>query len=150
MIFLLSRINGCEKNPSLSNIRRLRSVLMNIFYIGLVVLVGIVATGLFLRFILSSSGKSNEVFEAIDGTKFSRKQDLNEYEFLYERLRCLYEDNLSANQRNKNVNLGLSLSFIQQLRADGFSNLNSLISNKEQFKKLSNLFELSEMSSNLD
>ena len=116
-------------------------------YIGLVVLVGLLATGLLLRFIFLSAGSPKKVFEAIDGTKFSREKELKEYEFLYERLKCIYEENSSANQRKKNAKLGLTVTFIQQLKVDGFGNLNLLITNKEQFKKLVELFDVSGVSS---
>ena len=120
---------------------------MSNLYIGLVVLVGLLATSLLLRFILSSSGKPKELFESIDGTKFSRAKDLKEYEFLYERLKCLYEEKPSANQRKQNAKLGLTVTFINQLKTDGFANLNLLISNKDQFKKLAELFDVSGISS---
>ncbi len=118
---------------------------MSNLYVGVVVLVGLVATALFLAFIFSSSGKPKEVFEAVDGTKFSSKTDLNEYEFLYERLKVLYDEKSSSNQNNKNANLGLNKTFIKQIKADGFANLNLLISNKDQFKKLVKLFDISEI-----
>ena len=121
---------------------------MSNLYIGLVVLVGLLATGLLFRFIFSSSGKPKEVFEAIDGSKFFREKDLKEYEFLYERLKSLYEEKPSVNQRKQNSKLGLPETFIQQLKVDGFPNLNLLISNKEQFKKLAELLDSSEISSN--
>ena len=111
--------------------------------IGLVFLVGFLATALLLRFILSNSRKSKEVFQACDGTKFSLEKDLKEYETLYARLKCLYEENPSSNQRKQKSKLGLKVAFIQQLKADGFANLNLLISNKEQFKKLVELFDIS-------
>ncbi len=122
---------------------------MSNLYIGLVVLVGLLVTGLFFRFIFSSSGNPKEVFESIDGTKFFREKDLKEYEFLYERLKSLYEEKPSANQKKKNSKLGLSETFIQQLKVDGFQNLNLLICNKEQFKKLAELLDSSEISSDL-
>ncbi len=120
---------------------------MNSFYVGLVVLVGIVATGLLLGVIFSKSAKPKDLFEAIDGTKFSREKDCNEYEYLYERLKFLYEENSSSNQSKKNVSIGLSKTFVQQIKTDGFANLNILISNKDQFKKLVELFDVSEMPS---
>ncbi len=116
---------------------------MNNLYVGLVLVVGLLATVLLLRFIISSPGKSKELFAAIDGTKFSREKDLKEYEFLYERLKCLYEENTSANQRKQYAKLGLTMTFIQQLKAGGFVNLNLLISNKDQFKQLVDLFDVS-------
>ena len=116
---------------------------MSNLYIGLVVLVGFLATGLLLRFIFSNSGKSKEVFQANDGTKFSLEQDLKEYEILYARLKCIYEENPSSDQRKQKAKLGMKVAFIQQLKADGFANLNLLISNKEQFKKLVELFDIS-------
>jgi len=115
-------------------------------FLGVIVLVGLVLTILLLIFIFSSLAKSKEVLKAIDGTRFSRKIDLNEYEFLYERFKCMYEDNISSNQNNKNDKLGLNKSFVRQIKADGFLTLNSLITNKEQFKKLAELFDVSEMS----
>ena len=121
-------------------------MLMSNSSLGVVVLVGLVVTILLLIFIFSSLAKSKEVFKAIDGTRLASKIDLKEYEFLYERFKCLYEENLSTNQKNKDANLGLKKSFVQQIKADGFLNPNSLISNKEQFKKLAELFDVSEMS----
>ena len=115
-------------------------------YLGLVVLVGLVLTIGLLILIFSSLAKSKEAFQAIDGTRFSRKIDLNEYEFLYERLKVVYEENLASNQNNKNVKLGLNKSFIQQIKSEGFRDLNSLITNKDQFKKLAELFDVSGMS----
>ena len=85
------------------------------------------------------------VLESIDGTKFSNKKDLDEYEFLYERLKCLYAENTSANIRKQNAKLGLSLTFVQKLKDDGFANLNLLITNKEYFKKLVELLDVSQM-----
>ena len=120
---------------------------MSNLYIGLVVLVGLLGTGVLLRFIFSTSANPKEIFESIDGTKFSREKDLKEYEFLYERLKSLYEVKPSTNQRNQKSKLGLSETFIQQLKFDGFTNLNLLISNKEQFKKLVELLDVSEISS---
>tara|TARA_Y100001968_G_scaffold314291_1_gene339480 strand:- start:929 stop:1315 length:387 start_codon:yes stop_codon:yes gene_type:complete len=120
---------------------------MSNLYIGLVVLVGLLTTILLLRFILGSSSNLKEVFHAVDGTKFSRKKDLKEYEFLYERLKYIYEENPLTNQSKQNTKLGLTVNFIQQLKADGFANPNLLISNKEQFKKLVELFDIAEMSS---
>ena len=119
---------------------------MSNFYVGVVVLVGLVATGLLLGFIFSNSAKTKESFQAIDGTRFSNKQDLNEYEFLYEQFKCLYEEKSSSNQSKKNTNLGLKKTFVQLIKTDGFANLNLLISNKEQFKKLAELFDVSKMS----
>ena len=116
---------------------------MSNLYIGLVVLVGFLATGLLLRFIFSNSRKSKEVFQANDGTKFSLEKDLKEYEILYARLKCIYEENPSSDQRKQKAKLGMKVAFIQQLKADGFANLNLLISNKEQFKKLVELFDIS-------
>ncbi len=122
---------------------------MSNFYVVIVVLVGLGVTALLLGFIFSSSVKSKEVFEAVDGTKFSSKVKLNEYEFLYERFKCLYEEKLSSDKSNKkNANIGLNSTFVQLIKTDGFRNLNALISNKEQFKKLVELFDTSEMSSN--
>ena len=120
---------------------------MSNLYIGLVVLVGLLGTGVLLRFIFSTSANPKEIFESIDGTKFSSEKDLKEYEFLYERLKCLYEENPSANERKQNAKSGLTMSFIKQLKTNGFSNLNLLISNKEQFKKLVELLDVSEISS---
>ncbi len=117
---------------------------MNSFYIGLVVLVGLLITGLLLRFILLSPGTPKEVFEAIDGTTFSREKDFNEYQLLYERLKPLYEESSSANPKKQNARLGISSAFLQKLKEDGFTNLNLLISNREQFKKLVELFDVSE------
>ena len=120
---------------------------MSNLYIGLVVLIGLLVTGLLLRFIFSTSGNPKEVFESTDGTKFSREKDLKEYEFLYERLKYLYEERPSAKERKQNAKSGLTVSFIQQLKINGFPNLNLLISNKEQFKKLVELLDVSEISS---
>ena len=61
---------------------------MSNLYIGLVVLVGFLATGLLLRFIFANSRKSKEVFKANDGTKFLLEKDLKEYEILYAKLKC--------------------------------------------------------------
>ena len=121
-------------------------ILMSNSFLGVFVLVGLVLTILLLIFIFSSLTKSKETFKAVDGTSFSRKIDLNEYEFLYARFKCLYEETVSSNQNNKNEKLGLNKRFVQQIKADGFLNLNSLITNKEQFKKLAELFDVSEMS----
>ena len=120
---------------------------MSNLYIGLVVLVGLLGTSVLLRFIFSTSANPKEIFESIDGTKFSREKDLKEYEFLYERLKCLYEEKPSANERKQNAKSGLTVSFIKQLKTNGFSNLNLLISNKEQFKKLVEFLDVSEISS---
>jgi len=124
----------------------LESNLMSNLYIGLLVLVGVVLTALVLRFILSNSSKSKETFESIDGTRFVREKDLKEYEFLYERLKCLYEENPSGNKNRQNLKLGLKVTFIQKLKSEGFSSLNLLISNKDQFKKLIELFDTSAFS----
>ena len=78
---------------------------MNNLYIVVVVLVGITATGLLLAFIFSSSSASKKAFEASDGTKFSNEKELKEYEFLYERLKCLYDETISSSQSKKNTNL---------------------------------------------
>ncbi len=113
---------------------------MSNWYIGLIVLVGLVATVLLLSLIFSKSGKPRKVFEAVDGTKFFSERDCFEYEFLYKRLKCIYGD-------KKSMKLGLNETFIQQIKSDGFSNLNLLISNKNQFKKLVELLEVSEITS---
>ena len=123
---------------------------MSNLYIGLVALVGFLATGLLLRFIFSNSRKSKEVFQANDGTKFSLEKDLKEYEILYARLKCIYEENPSSDQRKQKAKLGMKVAFLQQLKADGFANLNLLISNKEQFKKLVELFDISQTSPDSD
>ena len=115
---------------------------MSNLYIGLVVLVGFLATGLLLRFIFSNSRKSKEAFQANDGTKFLLEKDLKEYEILYAKLKCLYEEKPSSDQKKQKAKLGMKVAFIQQLKADGFANLNLLISNKEQFKKLVELFDM--------
>ena len=118
---------------------------MSNLYIGLVVLVGLLTTVFLLRFILSGPGNPKKFFEATDGTKFSNEKELKDYEFLYEKLKCLYEENSSYKQRKENTRHGLTLTFIQQLKTDGFVNLNLLISNREQFKKLVKLFDVSEV-----
>ena len=116
---------------------------MSNLYVGLIVIVGLVSTVFLLRFIVSTSGNSKEFFEAPDGTRFSSKKDFNEYDFLYKRLKSLYEE-------KKNANLGLSENFVNLIKLEGFSTLNLLISNKEQFKKLVELFDVSEISNDSD
>ncbi len=121
---------------------------MSNFYLGSVVLVGLLSTGFLLRFIFSSSAKSKENFKAIDGTAFSSKKECIEYDFLYNKLEFIYNDNNSSAQRRNIASLGLGSSFIKQLKSEGFSDLNSLISNKEQFRKLVELFDVSSMPAN--
>ncbi|WP_269622661.1 hypothetical protein [Prochlorococcus marinus] len=118
---------------------------MSNLYFGLVFLVGLVATGLLLAFIFSRSGTSKEVFQAIDGSTFSTKKACNEYEFLYSKLRFLYEEAPTSYQRDKKKLQGLSLGFVKQIKSNGFKDPNALISNKEQFKKLVELLDVSDM-----
>ncbi len=119
---------------------------MSNLYLGVVVLVGFLGTAVLLRMIFSNSTPAKEVFEALDGTKFSSKSKVNEYEFLYKRLQCIYEENSSSNKAKSKSILGLNSAFLKQIKTDGFPSINSLISNKEQFKNLVALFDLSEMS----
>ncbi len=118
---------------------------MNNLYLGLVILFGLVTTVLLLRLIFSSSSTQKVSFESIDGTKFSNEKECNEYNFLYERLQFLYQEKSSSNQRKRNATLGLNLNFVKQLKTNGFSSLNSLIQNKDQFRKLAELLDASEM-----
>ena len=114
---------------------------MSNFLVGILVLVGLLGTVFLLRAILSGSGKSKEVFEAVDGTKLSSKTELYEYEFLYERLKGIYEEKTSSNKSKSNISLGLNKKFLQQIKSTGFANPNELITNREQFKKLVELFD---------
>ena len=48
---------------------------------------------------------------------------------------------------SKDLMLGLDKKFVRQIKTEGFSSVNLLISNKDQFKKLVELFDSSGMPS---
>ena len=116
----------------------------NLFLQLFLVLTGFTFTILFLRYIFSSQFKSKEVFIAIDGTKFKTSKLCDDYNYIYKQLDPLYQEEILIKARRKNELLGLKLSFINKIKSEGFSDLNTLISFKEDFKKLAEFFEVRE------
>ncbi len=113
----------------------------NLFFQPLLVLVGLISTVFFFRYLFFSDKKNNMPFIAFDGTKFKSQKDCDEYSYLAKKLEPLFDEISTGNRDKKNL-LGLKLSFINTLKKEGFNDLKLLLSYKDQFKKLSDLFEI--------
>ena len=113
----------------------------NVFLELLLVLVGISFTILLLRYTFSSGLKSKEAFIAVDGTKFNTKKACEDYDYLYNNLVDLYQEEALSKARNRKQVLGLRLLFVNQLKSGGFQDLKTLISFKDDFLKLAELLD---------
>ena len=119
---------------------------MNNFLVALsLILVGLTFTILILRYTLSGQSKLKEAFIAIDGTKFSTKKDCDNYDYLYKLMECLYQEEALTNARRSKEILGLRLLFVNQIKSGGFKDLKTLISFKDDFKKLAELLDPKEI-----
>ena len=116
----------------------------NPFLVSLLVIVGIIFTVLILRYAFSSQLNSREAFIAIDGTKFYNEKSFNEYDSLYKKLECLYQEELLDNVKNKKDILGLKLIFINNIRKDGFKDIKTLIDYKDDFAILAQILSNNE------
>ncbi len=115
---------------------------MSDFFLGLfLVIVGLIFTIILLRYAFSNQAKSKETFIAVDGSKFNEKKLCEEYDYIYKRLEILYQEEALANARNKKKVIGLNITFVNQIKNNGFSDLKTLISFKEDFKKLAELLD---------
>ncbi len=113
----------------------------NLFLQLLLVLLGLTFTIIILRYTLSGDSKSKQAFIAIDGSRFSSQKACDDYEEIYKLLECLYqEEALVKAKKNKEI-IGLSLLFVDQIKSGGFSDLKTLISFQNDFKKLALLFD---------
>ncbi len=124
---------------------------MNNLFIQLILLLGgLIVTVIFFRY-LFSSGKnknSNKAFVAVDGTEFYNLDAFKEYEYLYGKFRSLYDEDALSKTRNKKEILGLSKMFLQKLKEEAFVDPKTLISYKDDFIKLSELFSYQEEMTN--
>ncbi len=107
----------------------------------LLVLVGLAFTVLLLRYTFSSGLKSKGAFVASDGTKFPTKEACDDYDYIYKSLEDLYQEEALSKARNRRQILGLRLSFVNQIKDGGFQDLKTLISFKDDFKKLARLLD---------
>lgn len=105
------------------------------------VIVGLIFTTFLLRYTFSSDTKSKKAFLASDGTRFATQKDCDEYDYLLKRLGCLYEQEQTSNPRRNKKTLGMNSLFINKIKSEGFSDLKTLISFKNDFKKLVDLLD---------
>ena len=117
----------------------------NLFVELLLVLVGLSFTILLLRYAFSSELKSKEVFTAIDGTRFSTEKSCSDYDYIYKNLEVLYQDDALSKARTRKQILGLRLSFVNQIKSGGFSDLKTLLSFKDDFPKLAEILDPKEI-----
>ena len=106
-----------------------------------------ISTVLILRYAFSSEKQVKESFIAIDGTKFSNQDSCNDYDNLYKKMECLYKEDSFSNSRNRKDILGLKLSFISKIKGEGFKALKTLLNCKDQFNKLVEILENSDLKS---
>ena len=100
--------------------------------ISLLLIIAALLIGLaFIIYLLVSNGNKKR-FISIDGTNFTNEESCLEYNALIEKLSPLYQDDLSS---NKEI-LGLSVSFIKDMRNKGFNELKTLISYKQDLNDL--------------
>ncbi len=105
----------------------------------LLILAGLLFTIFLFRYLFSSDISQDKVFLAVDGTKFDNQRSCNEYDLLYKRLICLYQEDALLKSKNKKEILGLNLLFVKQLKNEGFSDIKTLINYKDDFHKLTEL-----------
>ena len=80
---------------------------------------------------------SNKTFKAEDGTVFYNQSDLDSYQILYAKTKCLF---LAEDQANSSYPvLGFEKLFLTKLTKEGFSDLNTLFKYRKQIKSLSDL-----------
>ena len=101
--------------------------MMNLFLELLLVGVGLIFTIVFFRYLFSTGKSNQQAFLASDGTKFVDLKSCDEYELLFKKLQCLYDDNNVINNRGKKDMLGLQISFVKNLKEQGFQNIKTLI-----------------------
>ena len=117
---------------------------MNIYYGAGIFLIGLISTFVFVRLFLSKSTKTSQVFTSEDGTKFYTQKDCAEYNYLYKKLKSLYDDEFLLKQKKKSY-MGISLKFLKLIKTEGFKDINALISNRDELKKLILLLDTSEL-----
>ena len=116
----------------------------NLLLEALLVLVGLVFTIIFFRYLFFGSNFTRAVFTASDDSTFNSQEACDAYESLLKRISFLYEDESSTKNRSKKEISGMKPSFIKLLKEGGFKDLKTLVKYKDDLKKLVDLFELEE------
>tara|TARA_B100000965_G_C19312824_1_gene635279 strand:- start:178 stop:510 length:333 start_codon:yes stop_codon:yes gene_type:complete len=96
------------------------------------------AIAFLVLFLFKSINKKS--FVAEDGSKFDTQSDLDVYKNLYEKTTPLFmpDDEKSTEQQI----LGFQKSFLNKLKSEGFSDLQSLVKYRKQIKLLSDLINI--------
>ena len=108
------------------------------------VFVGFLFTIFLLRYLLTSDKKEKKVFVAEDGTEFDNEKLCTEYNVVYKRLIRLYQDDSDIKTRKKKEVLGMKSLFLSKLKDEGFSDIKTLFTYKDDFKTLSDLLHYQE------
>ncbi len=116
---------------------------MNLILQLILVIIGAGFTIVILRYAFSNTGKAKEAFITIDGTKLSSKKEVDEYELIYNSLEWIYQDESIIKDRKRRGINKFNLSFIEKLKNEGFKDLKTLMSHREDLKNLAEIFQSS-------
>ena len=107
---------------------------MDITLIALSIFLFVAIASLSLFLFKSINKKS---FTAKDGTIFDSQSDLEVYQNLYDKTKSLFT--LDDENTSSQPILGFQKSFLRKLTNEGFSDLQTLVKYRNQFKSLSDL-----------
>ena len=88
-------------------------------------------------FILVFRQEPRNVFEASDGTRFNTEEACSSYESAFEKLKPLYDESTS----NLDKSFGFNTGFLELLKTSGFKDLTTLLSYRDDIRKLVEIYE---------
>ena len=118
--------------------------MMNLLPGFILIPIGIIFTIIIFRYAFKGKATSNQITSSIDGSKFESERSRDEYDYLYKKLNCLFDDDYKSKQRKGKKILGLNILFVDKLVNKGFIDTKTLINSKNDFKLLADLFDYEE------
>ena len=96
---------------------------------------GVFLTALCLFFLL----REQKSIQAVDGTRFSSEEACRAYEEVLERINTLYLN--IGKKPTRDMNLGFHPDFLTLLKNEGFKEVKTLMTYRDDFKRLVELFD---------